>query len=124
MATGLLPTWVSRALLPLPFGVGVGIAIGIVLRRILCKVLLPKTHSVSIRFRFRPRLRSVKPRCQGCPIAVELRDKGRGCSAVKKYGSTFGLFSVRERAAAFGAEFAIVNTRDKGTCATLTLPTA
>jgi PAS domain S-box-containing protein len=55
-------------------------------------------------------------------IAVEIRDKGKGCAMIGGNGSTFGLFSIRERASAFGVEFAITSAPRKGTCATLTLP--
>lgn len=56
-------------------------------------------------------------------IAIDVLDKGTCCAVVGNSGSHFGLFSIRERSAAFGAEFAILSARGKGTCATLTLPT-
>lgn len=55
-------------------------------------------------------------------IRIDVRDAGKGCADLNGDPSSFGLFSVRERAQALGAAFDIVSTPGKGTCATLTLP--
>lgn len=64
------------------------------------------------------RIRSVEER----RVAIDVRDKGAGCAEIQKNTSSFGLFSIRERAQALGAEFDIVSVPGKGTCATLILP--
>lgn len=54
-------------------------------------------------------------------VAIEVIDHGRGCADVRPNATSFGLFSIRERALALGAEFTIASAPGQGTRATLTL---
>lgn len=56
-------------------------------------------------------------------VAVDVVDHGRGGVEVHRSSSSFGLFSIRERAAAMGAEFSVSMGAGSGTFATLVLPT-
>lgn len=55
-------------------------------------------------------------------IAIEVRDRGRGCAGIHRKRRDFGLFSVRERALAMGGDFTVTSEIGKGTCARLILP--
>lgn len=56
-------------------------------------------------------------------IAIDVIDQGRGCAAIQEHAGSFGLFSIRERAQAMGADFTTASAPGKGTRATLILPT-
>lgn len=56
-------------------------------------------------------------------VAIVVKDKGKGCALIREKAGSFGLFNIRERAEVFGAEFKIASTPDRGTRATLILPT-
>lgn len=53
---------------------------------------------------------------------IEVNDKGTGFTAIGKSQKTFGLSSIKERAAILGGDFTIVSEPGKGTCARLVLP--
>ncbi len=55
-------------------------------------------------------------------IALEVRDKGSGFDPAKGASNKFGLFSIRERAAALGVHIEVTSGAGKGTCVVLTLP--
>ncbi len=56
-------------------------------------------------------------------LAIEVRDQGKGGAGIRDNRSSFGLLSIRERAHALGAGFAIESQPGQGTCVALTLPT-
>jgi PAS domain S-box-containing protein len=56
-------------------------------------------------------------------IAVGVIDQGKGCAVIQETAGSFGLFSIRERAQAMGADFEMESAPGKGTRATLLLPT-
>jgi PAS domain S-box-containing protein len=56
-------------------------------------------------------------------IAIDVCDQGKGCAAIQENARSFGLFSIRERAQAMGADFKVASAPGRGTRATLTLPT-
>ena len=56
-------------------------------------------------------------------LRVDVIDQGKGSAAIGKAAGCFGLFSIRERAQAMGADFKIASAPGKGTRATLILPT-
>ncbi len=55
-------------------------------------------------------------------LTIEVLDRGAGFDSSKNGEGKFGLFSIRERAEAFGGSLGVDSIRGKGTCVTLTLP--
>ncbi len=59
---------------------------------------------------------------KGHRITIAVCDQGKGTALPGKPTGTFGLFSIRERAAAFGVDFKIDSCPGKGTSVIFTLP--
>jgi PAS domain S-box-containing protein len=57
-------------------------------------------------------------------VAIEVVDRGKGYRAIQSRRQTLGLFTIRERSLAMGADFRIASTPGRETRATLILPTA
>jgi PAS domain S-box-containing protein len=57
-------------------------------------------------------------------IRIEIRDKGVGFDPHLDTGRSFGLFSIRERAAALGCHLDLSSAPGRGTCVILTVPIA
>ncbi len=57
-------------------------------------------------------------------VRIEVRDRGIGFDPKQIKPTSFGLFSIRERTDHLGGAMEIQSKAGKGSCITLTLPTA